>query len=389
MEDNPRPPKRARTTPPADICSTKNAITLESQLRGPQLLLALPSLLLHPPTHAAHTRALAISLLALRRCLGVPNPGGHVSVGGSNRGQAGRKSVGKGAANAAWNLSPPDECRAWCALAEIGLCVLEGGFGTEGWAAGIEGEVERALGKALIIAQKTPDARVLHAASHPPLCPRSSTTSTSTSTTCTVDFREHHQWYHDILLHTPGVDGPSLAGAAVPYTRSAERPAQILIVCGQVRQAQRDAHKVHACDTRKRDCTRPRRPPRSAGPPFVRPTHQRRPARAGGRAARADCAGALGGGERCARERGGCGRSGFPCRRACKCRGPPAVHDLPVPCRPRRACARPWRCVVRVLSGATFPRFGRRERRGRSKHGDRGRLRASHDAVCVARRGGV
>ncbi|KAJ6579637.1 hypothetical protein DFH09DRAFT_912985 [Mycena vulgaris] len=125
-------------TPPTDICSTKsNEGIAEGQLRGSQLLLALPSLLGHPPTHTAHTRALAVSLVALRRCLGIPGGAG--------------------------DLSPPDECRAWCALAEVGLCVLEGGFGAEPWAAGIPGEVERALGKALIIAQKHPTL-----ASYPP-----------------------------------------------------------------------------------------------------------------------------------------------------------------------------------------------------------------------------
>ncbi|KAF7354469.1 hypothetical protein MVEN_01136100 [Mycena venus] len=54
------------------------------------------------------------------------------------------------------NLSLPDECRAWCALAEIGLCVLEGGFGAEPWATGVESEVEEALGKALPLAQRHP-----------------------------------------------------------------------------------------------------------------------------------------------------------------------------------------------------------------------------------------
>ncbi|KAJ7683529.1 hypothetical protein B0H17DRAFT_31447 [Mycena rosella] len=159
MEENPRPPKRARTTPPADICSTKiEAISESQRLRGPQLLLALPSLVIHPPTHAAHTRALAVSLLALRRCLGLPNPGGSV-YGGGDRKRAGRKSGvanERGVSHGAWVLSPPDECRAWCALVEVGLCVLEGGFEAEAWATGIGSEVEKALGKALVIALKYP-----------------------------------------------------------------------------------------------------------------------------------------------------------------------------------------------------------------------------------------
>lgn len=142
MDESPRPQKRARITPPTEICSVKSG---ESQLRGAQLLLALPSLLVHPPTHSEHKKALSLSLLALRRCLGLPNPGD-----ARGRVQAGTRKGGTATGGAvALDLSQPDECRAWCALAEIGLCVLEGGFGTEAWAAGIEGEVDKALGKAV------------------------------------------------------------------------------------------------------------------------------------------------------------------------------------------------------------------------------------------------
>ncbi|KAJ6544356.1 hypothetical protein B0H19DRAFT_1170438 [Mycena capillaripes] len=155
MEENPRPQKRARMTPPSDNFSTKDGP--ETHLHGAQLLLALPSLLVHPPTHADHKKALCVSLLALRRSLGLVNPGGHDNSG---RIQGGRKSGGSASA---LDLSQPDECRAWCALAEVGLCVLEGGFGAEAWAVGIESEVDRALGKALQIAQKHPSL-----ASYPP-----------------------------------------------------------------------------------------------------------------------------------------------------------------------------------------------------------------------------
>ncbi|KAJ7062788.1 hypothetical protein C8F01DRAFT_1135243 [Mycena amicta] len=136
MDNNPRPHKRARTTPPTD------EIVKAEELHGPQLLLALPSLLLHPPTHANHKRSLWLSLLALRRCLGLPNPG---------------QSLGE-VKKAAWDISstPLDECRAWCSLAEVEISILEGGFGDEDWTEGIEGEVQKALGKALVIAQKHP-----------------------------------------------------------------------------------------------------------------------------------------------------------------------------------------------------------------------------------------
>ncbi|KAJ7342640.1 hypothetical protein DFH08DRAFT_783042 [Mycena albidolilacea] len=142
MEENPRPQKRARTTPPTDIsCAINNP---ENQLHGAQLLLALPSLLIYPPTHSEHKRSLTLSLFALRRCLG-----GTLNGAGS------------------LHLSQPDECRAWCALAEIGLCVIEGGFSGEAWATGIENEVDKALGKALPIAQRHPSL-----ASYPPYLTR-------------------------------------------------------------------------------------------------------------------------------------------------------------------------------------------------------------------------
>ncbi|KAJ7740570.1 hypothetical protein B0H16DRAFT_1324320 [Mycena metata] len=130
----------------------------EARLQSAQLLLAFPSLLVHPPTHSGHKKALAVSLLALRRCLGLPNPSCQLFAGAGDRMHSGRPQL---------DLSPPDECRAWCALAEIGLCVLDGGFGAEPWAAGVESEVDKALGKALPIAQRHPSL-----ASYPPYLTR-------------------------------------------------------------------------------------------------------------------------------------------------------------------------------------------------------------------------
>ncbi|CAK5275928.1 unnamed protein product [Mycena citricolor] len=138
MQPSPRPFKRIRVTPPGDTTYTVHAAV--PRLSGSQLLLALPSVLVHPPTHTAHKRTLYLSLLSLRRCLCLPNPGG----------------IRRGDGSAAWDLSQTDECRAWCALAEIGLIVLEGGFGDEPWASGIESEIDKALGKASLIASKHP-----------------------------------------------------------------------------------------------------------------------------------------------------------------------------------------------------------------------------------------
>ncbi|KAJ7499880.1 hypothetical protein FB451DRAFT_1014303 [Mycena latifolia] len=204
MEENPRPPKRARMTPPTDNCSPQ---TPESQLHGPQLLLALPSLLAHPPTHASHIRALAVSLLALRRFI----------------------------ANGA-DLSPPDECRAWCALAEVGLCVLEGGFGAEAWAAGTGGEVEWALGKALIIAQKHPalaaytpyltrlSARAAPQRARQLLKPAPSTFGTTTGGT-TAYYYTHLAWADHLLqglLYPP----PTPAKPALKFAKTTATPVK-------------------------------------------------------------------------------------------------------------------------------------------------------------------
>ncbi|KZT18694.1 hypothetical protein NEOLEDRAFT_1246306 [Neolentinus lepideus HHB14362 ss-1] len=95
----------------------------------PILLLSLPALLVQPPTSRFHAQALCLSLAAVRACLGL------------------------GA------LSPEVECRAWTALAEVGMGVVAGGFcGREGceWASGVESEVEKAIAKGTLIAQKHP-----------------------------------------------------------------------------------------------------------------------------------------------------------------------------------------------------------------------------------------
>ncbi|TBU25863.1 hypothetical protein BD311DRAFT_867198 [Dichomitus squalens] len=96
------------------------------------LLVSLPSLLAHPPNHKYYVHSLIISLAALRKCLTLP-------------------------------ALPPDiECRAWTGLAELGMRVIGGGFSQSeehGWARGIEQEVEKALSRGSIIAQKHPSLR--------------------------------------------------------------------------------------------------------------------------------------------------------------------------------------------------------------------------------------
>jgi hypothetical protein len=90
-------------------------------LPPPHLLLALPSLLIHPPTHKYHLQSLLLSQRALRRCLALPES----------------------------ELDRDIECRAWTALAEIGIGCLALGTGQESIQGEIEAEVEKALTKAV------------------------------------------------------------------------------------------------------------------------------------------------------------------------------------------------------------------------------------------------
>lgn len=76
------------------------------------LLLSLPHLITHPPTHKYHTRSLFLTLFALRRCLSLPD------------------------------LDTAVECRAWTELAEVGLRI---GLDEPG----IESEVGKAITKAV------------------------------------------------------------------------------------------------------------------------------------------------------------------------------------------------------------------------------------------------
>ncbi|KAG7451717.1 uncharacterized protein BT62DRAFT_1030831 [Guyanagaster necrorhizus] len=82
--------------------------------------------------HRYHAQSLCLSLLALRRCLSLPN------------------------------LTPEVECRAWTAMVEIGMLVIDRGFSQNNdhfWARGIEIEVEKAASKAVSI----------HSTAHPTL----------------------------------------------------------------------------------------------------------------------------------------------------------------------------------------------------------------------------
>ncbi|KAG6330390.1 hypothetical protein ID866_8699 [Astraeus odoratus] len=152
MDDNPRPHKRLRTDHPEAISATNSSFRQTSSPLAPPtasdplaschlrplppqvLLLALPALLAHPPNHEKYGLSLFLSLKAIRMCLQLKA------------------------------LAPDIECHAWTTLAEVGMRVIESGFSTSGehgWASGIEAEVEKAIGKGLLIAQKLPSLRPL------------------------------------------------------------------------------------------------------------------------------------------------------------------------------------------------------------------------------------
>ncbi|KAK0491786.1 hypothetical protein EDD18DRAFT_540287 [Armillaria luteobubalina] len=140
---DPRPAKRQRRDSASKVAlyahgsdlslsATPGSVCL-TPLPPSLLLVSLPGILIHPPTHRYHAHSLCLSHLALRRCLCLPN------------------------------LTPEVECRAWTAMVEVGMLVIGGGFSQDDdhmWARGIESEVEKAANKALNIAQKHPTLRL-------------------------------------------------------------------------------------------------------------------------------------------------------------------------------------------------------------------------------------
>ncbi len=131
LDDNPRPQKRVRresfslsppsssplTPPPSSPVPSTSTSQSDSPLRPlphAVLLLSLPSLLVHPPSHRYYIQSICLSLCSLRKCLSLPA------------------------------LSPEIECRAWTGLAELGMKVISSGFSQSEdhlWARGIEAEV--------------------------------------------------------------------------------------------------------------------------------------------------------------------------------------------------------------------------------------------------------
>ncbi|KII93109.1 hypothetical protein PLICRDRAFT_170892 [Plicaturopsis crispa FD-325 SS-3] len=115
VDDRPRPSKRPR---------------LDLQPLPPaHLLLSLPRILSSNP-ELASPHVLFLSLTALRHALTLPDP-----------------------------LSPELTCRAWTALAEVGMVVVERGI-SDPWTNGLENEVEKAINKGLLIAQRHPSLRL-------------------------------------------------------------------------------------------------------------------------------------------------------------------------------------------------------------------------------------
>ncbi|KAI6139969.1 hypothetical protein BKA82DRAFT_4219588 [Pisolithus tinctorius] len=129
VDINPRPQKRLRTGPksPSDPhCPSALLSSASVPLSRPPpspglkplpphvLLLALPALLLHPPTHEKYALSLFLSLKSIRLCLQLPA------------------------------LAPDVECYAWTALAEVGMRAIRSGFcktGEHDWTMGLEEEL--------------------------------------------------------------------------------------------------------------------------------------------------------------------------------------------------------------------------------------------------------
>jgi hypothetical protein len=115
MTVNPR--KRTRESDGENLVLDVGNGKLAIQPLPPQiLLLMLPTLLAHPPTHPLHVCSLRTSITALRCCLSLQN------------------------------LSPDEECQACLGLAEYGMKVVGAGLHTkEGpewrWAQGLDTEV--------------------------------------------------------------------------------------------------------------------------------------------------------------------------------------------------------------------------------------------------------
>ncbi|KZS93486.1 hypothetical protein SISNIDRAFT_485730 [Sistotremastrum niveocremeum HHB9708] len=113
----------------------EGSIRVPPPLSPQLLLLQLPTLLAHPPSHPLHIPGLHLSLLAYRKCL---------SLGG---------------------LTPDSECRALLGIVEVGIRVAGAGLSTRPeaewtWAARIENEVERSIGKGLLLCEQHTSLRI-------------------------------------------------------------------------------------------------------------------------------------------------------------------------------------------------------------------------------------
>ena len=100
-------------------------------MASPQML-DLPRHILHPPTHPNHVVSLYTSLLAVKRCLNL---------------EAAANQQGYDT-----SLSIEATCHAWTLLAEIGMMILNAGFGDAsgpGWAGGISADVEHAISEGI------------------------------------------------------------------------------------------------------------------------------------------------------------------------------------------------------------------------------------------------
>ncbi|KAG8790713.1 hypothetical protein FRC12_011218 [Ceratobasidium sp. 428] len=129
------------------------------------VLLALPMLVSHPPDHPMHVPGLRASLKALRRCTGITSVNDSTEDQDLARKRAknddgGRTLMGE-------TMTPEVEVRAWMALAEIGMMVLNARCSRWGendeakwqWTIGVEQDIDTALLKGLALATSLPSLR--------------------------------------------------------------------------------------------------------------------------------------------------------------------------------------------------------------------------------------
>ena len=107
--------QRSPSPPPTPTSSSHAKLSLKKALQPTEVLLELPSLLVHPPGHKSYVASIVASLASLRACAAVQG------------------------------VAPDVECKTWIAFAELGLRCVGAGWCMDAeyfpWASGLDDEV--------------------------------------------------------------------------------------------------------------------------------------------------------------------------------------------------------------------------------------------------------